>query len=192
MAPKIMDCGPYRWFATWLIDDYEYFKASEQEKFGLFVVGMLVPYPMPMPFPVQQALRVIPSLVDEDGFWGMARSLEQAGWIEIAGAVIRITEKDGRRWIKIPLRNNGTPGTEARTPISPQVRAKILKRDRFRCRHCGSREELQIDHIKPWAFGGGEHPSNLQVLCRTCNTAKGPKPHASVRDKRGRYYRGKD
>ncbi|MBL9155796.1 MAG: HNH endonuclease [Verrucomicrobiales bacterium] len=34
---------------------------------------------------------------------------------------------------------------------------------------------LQYDHIKPVARGGGTTVQNLQLLCQSCNQAKGVK-----------------
>lgn len=49
----------------------------------------------------------------------------------------------------------------------------ILKRDGYRCRNCSSEENLSIDHIIPWSFGGRTEYDNLQILCRSCNSRKG-------------------
>lgn len=36
-----------------------------------------------------------------------------------------------------------------------------------------SAEKLTVDHVVPKAAGGTDHPSNLSVLCRSCNSRKG-------------------
>lgn len=65
----------------------------------------------------------------------------------------------------------------ARPPIPYQVRRRVMRRGGYRCAHCGCRGErgnpLQIDHIVPWSWGGGNEEGNLAVLCRGCNLAKG-------------------
>lgn len=57
--------------------------------------------------------------------------------------------------------------------VSTAVRWEVWERDDFRCRHCGARRFLEVDHITPRAKGGSDEPDNLQTLCRTCNRTKG-------------------
>lgn len=60
------------------------------------------------------------------------------------------------------------------TPVADSVRFDVLKRDR-RCQLCGAAsadDVLEVDHIVPRSKGGSNDPSNLQVLCRTCNRGK--------------------
>ncbi len=53
-----------------------------------------------------------------------------------------------------------------------KIREQIIRRDGC-CQMCGSDERLSVDHIVPRVAGGDDNPSNLQVLCSSCNSAKG-------------------
>lgn len=44
------------------------------------------------------------------------------------------------------------------------------------CAGCGATSDLTVDHVVPIARGGTPTPENLQVLCRSCNSAKGARP----------------
>ncbi|MBD3886881.1 HNH endonuclease [Phormidium tenue FACHB-886] len=62
-----------------------------------------------------------------------------------------------------------------RIRIPPEVRQYVLKRDHHQCQSCGQTEEeteLTIDHIIALAQGGSNDLSNLQPLCRRCNSCK--------------------
>ncbi len=58
-----------------------------------------------------------------------------------------------------------------------QVRCDLIQKAGAKCgfvdpitkRVCGSRYQLEIDHIVPRALGGGDEPSNLRCLCRGHN-----------------------
>ena len=58
--------------------------------------------------------------------------------------------------------------------VSDKLRNKILRKYPS-CLACGSKEKLEIDHIKPRIEGGKTVESNLQVLCRSCNKKKNKK-----------------
>jgi 5-methylcytosine-specific restriction endonuclease McrA len=49
----------------------------------------------------------------------------------------------------------------------------VFERDDFRCLKCGSRRNLNADHIHPESKGGPTTLENLQTLCRGCNSRKG-------------------
>lgn len=57
------------------------------------------------------------------------------------------------------------------------VRQEILRKYRFKCQNCGEQDfrKLSIDHIISYSKGGTDHPSNLTVLCKSCNSKKGIK-----------------
>ncbi len=40
------------------------------------------------------------------------------------------------------------------------------------CLRCGATDDLTLDHIVPLVLGGSNHISNLQLLCRVCNSWK--------------------
>lgn len=52
---------------------------------------------------------------------------------------------------------------------------EILNKNNNKCVICGSFEHLSIDHIIPITKGGTNYASNLQPLCRGCNSRKGNK-----------------
>ncbi|MBI4178854.1 HNH endonuclease [bacterium] len=62
---------------------------------------------------------------------------------------------------------------------SLRLRFRVMLRDSFCCRHCGSSPakrlgvELHVDHITPWSKGGETVLDNLQTLCSQCNLGKG-------------------
>ena len=59
--------------------------------------------------------------------------------------------------------------------LPADLRWSVFRRDGHACLHCGSTLDLTIDHIHPVSLGGGDHPANLQTLCRSCNCRKGAK-----------------
>ena len=54
------------------------------------------------------------------------------------------------------------------------LRMEILERDGFACVQCRARGRLEVDHIRPCREAPylAYEPSNLQVLCSKCHTAK--------------------
>lgn len=64
-----------------------------------------------------------------------------------------------------------------RGKVTNKLRFYIYNRDGNRCVHCGSRENLEVDHIIPISKGGKTVVNNLQTLCHRCNVEKGAKSH---------------
>lgn len=58
----------------------------------------------------------------------------------------------------------------------------LLHRYKFMCVHCGETEEkkLTVDHIIPVSKRGTDDYSNLQILCKGCNSRKGAKLNHEV------------
>lgn len=64
--------------------------------------------------------------------------------------------------------------------VGKRLRFQIFRRDNFACRYCGLTAQdgavLEVDHIKPRADGGPDHPTNLVTACEGCNSGKSDTP----------------
>lgn len=90
-----------------------------------------------------------------------------------------------RRRAKFFLTVDGIAIPKAK-PLTGSEKMAIYDRDGIACRMCGAETSRGgpyqwgqatgvIDHIIPRCRGGQNNPSNLQVLCYSCNAAKGSK-----------------
>lgn len=64
------------------------------------------------------------------------------------------------------------PSDDERQPIPDDIKMFVWQRDRGQCVTCGSKENLEFDHIIPFAKGGSNTARNLQLLCESCNRSK--------------------
>ena len=81
-----------------------------------------------------------------------------------------------RAWKMFELAHGGVCKFNTdRIAINKQLKDYIFKRD-GKCLKCGENNDLTIDHVVPVSMGGDNHHSNLQVLCRKCNSIKGNYP----------------
>lgn len=85
----------------------------------------------------------------------------------------RQRRRDGQidRLRQIRAREEQVEGAR-RERIPPEVRSFVWERDNGRCVTCGAEEDLQFDHVIPFARGGGNAAGNLQILCGACNRRK--------------------
>lgn len=56
--------------------------------------------------------------------------------------------------------------------IEAETKLAVYRKSDGRCVVCGSREQLEVDHIIPWSKGGSNELPNLQVMCHEHNQAK--------------------
>ena len=71
-------------------------------------------------------------------------------------------------------------GPQAAQRPRPSFNAKdkqhLYDSQKGKCSGCGEKFPLRnmtVDHIKPFSKGGSDKPSNLQLLCNSCNSIKG-------------------
>lgn len=62
-----------------------------------------------------------------------------------------------------------------RQSIPTKVRQEVWRRDGGKCANCGSRENLEYDHIIPVSKGGSNTARNIELLCQKCNRGKSDK-----------------
>ena len=100
-------------------------------------------------------LQSAPKLV-EHGLWARVDD----GWWVLNPAL----QRTGKQAWRVEVPRNRVPA---------DVRLAVFARDGHRCVECGATDDLTLDHIWPWSRGGRNEASNLRVLCRSCNSAKG-------------------
>lgn len=62
-----------------------------------------------------------------------------------------------------------------REQIPKDLMDRVWNRDNGKCVECGSKENLEFDHIIPFSKGGATTYRNLQILCKSCNLEKSNK-----------------
>jgi HNH endonuclease/GYF domain 2 len=67
----------------------------------------------------------------------------------------------------------------SRAPIPKAIQRDVWQRDNGRCVECGSRENIEFDHIIPLSKGGSSTTRNIQLLCQNCNRQKSSKAPGS-------------
>lgn len=68
-----------------------------------------------------------------------------------------------------------------RREVWVKAEGKCQYQDKQTGRVCGSTHKLEIEHLKPYAWGGGHQPDNLQLLCRNHNQHKAKKIFGEVK-----------
>lgn len=70
------------------------------------------------------------------------------------------------------MRGRGTTTEQGYGHYWRKVRARILVRDRWRCRYCGGRAG-EVDHVVPIDAGGARYDErNLVAACKRCNVRR--------------------
>ena len=84
--------------------------------------------------------------------------------------------KERRKFERLKNKHEKLSNVEYQRPSIPEsVRIIVWKRDSGKCVRCGSRKNLEYDHIIPISKGGGNTARNIELLCEQCNRSKGAK-----------------
>ncbi|NLB11943.1 hypothetical protein GX830_01010 [Candidatus Dojkabacteria bacterium] len=79
---------------------------------------------------------------------------------------------------KRKMRANGMPLSKGRITKTMEVRiATKLQEQDFKCLYCGVNieKDFTLDHIIPLSRGGSNDISNIDLVCRSCNSSKSTK-----------------
>jgi 5-methylcytosine-specific restriction endonuclease McrA len=76
-----------------------------------------------------------------------------------------------RSWRVRYRKRHGREGARS-AYIPKKLRRAVLAADRRRCVYCGAKDELQVDHGRPWARGGMATLFNCFALCKRDNRVK--------------------
>ncbi len=90
--------------------------------------------------------------------------------------ILKSADKERKKFEKLKHKffNKDTEHIQyERARIPEEVRIAVWRRDQGRCARCGSRENLEYDHIVPVSRGGGNTVRNIELLCQDCNRSKG-------------------
>lgn len=81
-------------------------------------------------------------------------------------------ERESKGIMRLRTKYDCLENGRSREPIPEEVRFQVWRRDQGKCCKCGSRENLEFDHIIPHSLGGSDTARNLQILCGPCNREK--------------------
>lgn len=113
----------------------------------------------------------------QERIWSQVqRDIPPARWLN--GEMSRLPSRAWHEWhwtrgLKLRPDPDYVSSGRSRRWIRPELRAAVYERDGHRCLHCGTTENLSLDHIHPYSLGGEDTLDNLQTLCRSCNSRKG-------------------
>jgi Holliday junction DNA helicase RuvB len=99
------------------------------------------------------------------------RRVRDYAQVRHCGQITAAVAEEALRMLAPP--NEVAAPTPGRDSIPSEVRREVWRRDGGKCARCGSRENLEYDHIIPVSMGGSSTARNIELLCETCNRSKG-------------------
>ncbi len=92
--------------------------------------------------------------------------------------ILEYADKERQKFEKLKLKFESDSAKEIkydRPRIPEEIRISVWRRDQGKCAQCGSRENLEYDHIIPVSKGGSTTIRNIELLCEKCNREKSNK-----------------
>lgn len=94
----------------------------------------------------------------------------------LSGTIIKVTKFEEKGWRLVDRQANADQQKRQskRRRIADSRRARIYKRDGYKCVTCGcdDKAKLTLDHRIPISKGGDNSDDNLQTMCFDCNQKK--------------------
>lgn len=94
---------------------------------------------------------------------------------EILLQILDFEDKERRKFERLKRKLDLTQQVDKapkREIIPEEVRIAVWRRDEGKCSKCGSRKNLEYDHIIPISKGGSNTVRNIELLCEECNRKK--------------------
>jgi 5-methylcytosine-specific restriction endonuclease McrA len=105
--------------------------------------------------------------------YARAKSHDMAITLDIAEEVLKTLPKLGQATkTNADLNKKAAELQLGRKAIPSHVRIEVWRRDDGKCVACGSRKNLEFDHIIPVSKGGSNTARNIELLCETHNREK--------------------
>lgn len=87
--------------------------------------------------------------------------------------IMDFCDAERRKFERLKNKFSGDKEIKINRPKIPEnVRIEVWRRDQGCCVQCGSRENLEYDHIIPVSKGGSNTARNIELLCEKCNRSK--------------------
>ncbi len=88
--------------------------------------------------------------------------------MEIEAILILLLDRELTSPAKSEIKENKTitPQTKTRLKLQAKHQCEFVSESKVRCTET---KHLEVDHIKPKALNGSNHPNNLRILCRNHN-----------------------
>ena len=88
---------------------------------------------------------------------------------------------------RIRLQNRRAKKREVKGVITGELITELFKHYGNHCLCCGSFEQVQVDHVISIKNGGTHDISNIQPLCKGCNSSKQARHNTDYRPDKGDY-----